>query len=137
MTDGTHRTASNAVSILVVEDDLDTAESTALLLKLVGYDVNVARDGQQAIELARHGRPHCVLLDIGLPGLDGYKVASRLRQECADPLVIIAISGYGQDKDLRRSREVGIDHHLIKPTSLASLLPLLPPPGALWPPLSH
>jgi CheY-like chemotaxis protein len=79
----------------------------------------------QAIEIARCQRPRYVLLDLGLPGLDGYQVACKLRQERAEPLVIIAISGYGQELDRQRCREAGIDHHLIKPPDITALLSLL------------
>ena len=125
MTNGIHATAPKAAPILVVEDDRDMAETTARLLNLFGHQVQVARDGYEAIELARRDRPRYVLLDIGLPGIDGYEVALRLRRECRDPLLIIAITGYGQMSDIARAREAGIDHHMLKPTDLTALLPLL------------
>jgi CheY-like chemotaxis protein len=87
--------------ILVVDDYTDTAETAAHWLKLVGHHVQIAHDGYHAIEVARHQQPNYVLLDLGLPRLDGYQVASRLRQELAGPLVIIAITGYGQPEDRR------------------------------------
>jgi len=112
--------------ILVVEDNADTAESMARLLRLLGYEVQIAHDGPRAIEMALRQRPDFVLLDIGLPGMDGYEVAVRLRQEasCQDA-VLIAISGYGRSEDRQRSREAGIDHHLIKPIDHHELLALL------------
>jgi CheY-like chemotaxis protein len=115
--------------ILVAEDYRPTAESMAKLLELFGHEVLVAHDGPQAIAAALSWRPECILLDIGLPAVDGYAVAARLRQEevCRDT-IIIAVTGYGQENDRRRSREAGIDHHLLKPLSSASLLPLLPRP---------
>ena len=98
----------------------------ARLLKLLGHEVAVAHDGPEAIEVAREHRPDFVLLDIGLPGMDGYEVAARLRQEeCCKDAVIIAVSGYGQDEDRRRSKEAGFDHHLIKPLDHDALLSLL------------
>jgi CheY-like chemotaxis protein len=117
--------------ILVVEDYEDAAQSLAMLLKLHGYQVDIARNGTQAIAAALHQRPDAILLDIGLPGGGGYRVASTLRQEasCKDTL-IIAISGYGQAEDRRRSREAGIDHHLLKPVDSNVLLGLLPPSEA-------
>ena len=104
MTNGIHATAPKAAPILVVEDDRDMAETTARLLGLFGHRVRVARNGYEAIELARRDRPRYVLLDIGLPGIDGYEVALRLRRECGDPLLIIAITGYGQMSDIARAR---------------------------------
>jgi CheY-like chemotaxis protein len=117
--------------ILVVEDHEDVADSTARLLRLHGYEVQVARDGPEAITAALHWEPDFILLDIGLPGLDGYEVAERLRQEASlQKTVIIALTGYGQTEDRQRSREAGIDHHLLKPVDLAELLSLLSRPGA-------
>ena len=87
--------------------------------------MQVARNGTQAVEFALRGRPHYVLLDIGLPGMDGYAVAKKLRQDCAYPLVIIAVTGYGREEDRRLAREAGIDHHLIKPTELNALMSVL------------
>ncbi len=125
MSDGVTAGTSTAPPILIIEDDQDTAESMARVFQLFGHDVQVARNGPQAIALARRHQPRFVLLDLGLPGLDGYQVASRLRQECPEPLVIIAVTGYGQPEDRRRSREAGIDHHLLKPTNLFALQALL------------
>jgi CheY-like chemotaxis protein len=115
--------------ILVAEDSKATAESMAKLLELLGHEVLVTRDGPQAIAAALTWRPEFILLDIGLPAVDGYGVAAQLRQEavCRDT-IIIAVTGYGQDGDRQRSREAGIDHHLLKPVSSASLLSLLSRP---------
>jgi len=93
----------NFAKILVVDDDRDTAESMACLLRLFGHDAQIALNGYQAIEIARRLRPHYVLLDLGLPGLDGFQIASRLRQEQAGPLVLIAITGYGREDDRRQA----------------------------------
>jgi CheY-like chemotaxis protein len=117
--------ASTKLSILVIDDGQDTAETMECLLKLVGHEAQIALNRHQAIELARRQHPDYVLLDLGLPGLDGYQVASRLRQERADPLVIIAVTCYGQEVDRQRFREAGINHHLIKPPDLTALLSLL------------
>jgi CheY-like chemotaxis protein len=115
--------------ILVVEDYEDTAQSLAMLLKLHGHEVDIVCDGAQAITAALQQRPDVILLDIGLPGVNGYQVAATLRQEawCKDTL-IIAVSGYGQAEDVRRSREAGIDHHLLKPVDSEALLGLLSRP---------
>jgi CheY-like chemotaxis protein len=116
--------------ILVVDGDRDTVETTACLLRTFGHDVPTARDGSRALEIARRQRPDYVLLDLALPGMDGYQVASRLRQELTEPTVFIAITGYGQEEDRCRSREAGIDHHLLKPVDLDTLLSLLSPSRA-------
>lgn len=102
--------------ILLVEDNLDAAELLSEHLDSLGHDVHVAHDGPAALATAARVRPEVVLLDIGLPGLDGYEVARRLRATDLDPPpVIIAITGYGQDDDRKRSSEAGFAHHLTKP----------------------
>lgn len=117
---------SGARRILVVDDNQDSAESLAFLLELQGHEVRAAFDGPQALDLARSFEPHLVVLDIGLPRMDGYEVALRLREERGkDGLVLIALTGYGQEEDLRRSREAGFDHHLVKPADLEKLQELL------------
>ena len=99
------------------------------LLRLLGHDIRIAHDGPSAIELARSHRPEIVLLDIGLPGMDGYQVAQWLRQESwSKETLIIAVSGYGRDDDRRRPRESGFDHHLIKPVDYNDLVALMSKP---------
>lgn len=117
--------------VLVVDDHKDTARSLALLLEHFGYEVETAADGPRAVEAVCRRRPDFILLDLGLPGMDGYKVARRLRQEpgCRGT-IIIAVTGYGQDEDRRRSRAAGIDHHLLKPVDPGVLLSLLSAPAA-------
>jgi CheY-like chemotaxis protein len=116
----------SGLRILVVDDNTDTTESMAKLLAIFGHEVRIARDGPGAIEAALTWRPEFVLLDIGLPGVDGYEVASRLRRaaSCRDT-VIIAVTGYGQPEDRQRSAAAGIDHHLLKPAVWDQLLSLL------------
>ena len=117
---------SRLARILVVDDNVDTARGMARLLKLLGHDIATAHSGPEAIETARLHRPEVVLLDIGLPGMSGYEVAARLRrEESTQGAIIIAVSGYGQDDDRRRSREAGFDHHLIKPLDHDALLAIL------------
>ncbi|WP_422927884.1 PAS domain S-box protein [Singulisphaera sp. PoT] len=112
--------------VLVVDDNVDTAKGMARLLKLIGHEVATAHSGPEAIEVARAYDPDFILLDIGLPGMSGYEVASQLRREpCCEGSVIVAVSGYGQDEDRRRSRQAGFDHHLIKPLDHDALLSLL------------
>jgi signal transduction histidine kinase/CheY-like chemotaxis protein len=118
--------AGNASRILIVDDNADTALGMVRLLKLVGNEAIAVHDGPAAIEMARTFRPDFVLLDIGLPGMDGYRVASALREEEShEELVIIAVSGYGQEDDRRRSQAAGIDHHLVKPVDFDSLISLI------------
>jgi CheY-like chemotaxis protein len=112
--------------VLVVDDNRDLAESLATVLRLWGHDVVVAYDGAQALAAARARPPEVVFLDIGLPRLDGFEVAQRLR---ADPALrrtrIVAVTGYGHDEDRRRSEAVGIDIHLTKPVDPIVLQRLL------------
>ncbi len=129
---GTPQPASRPARILVVDDNVDMARGLARHLMLLGHDVTIAHDGPEAIELGRQCRPEFILLDIGLPGMDGYEVANRLRHDgsCQDA-ILIAISGYGQEDDRRRSREAGFDYHLVKPIDHDALLTLFSetPPG--------
>jgi two-component system CheB/CheR fusion protein len=112
--------------VLVVDDNVDSAESMALLLELEGNVVEVAYDGPTAVEAARRMSPHVVLLDIGLPGMNGYEVARVLRQDPRlDKTVLIALTGYGKAEDRTRTKAAGFDHHLTKPVDqemLASLI---------------
>lgn len=120
------RLARQSSRILVVDDNVDTANGMAKLLSLLGHDVKTAHNGETAIEVAREQRPEVILLDIGLPRLDGYQVVRQLRQEpyCKTAL-IIAVSGYGQEEDRRKSQEAGFDHHLVKPVDFDTLISLL------------
>lgn len=114
--------------ILVVDDNVDTVRGMAILLNLAGHEVVAAHDGPAAIEVARTCRPQIILLDLGLPGMSGYEVARRLRQEQASrDALIIAVSGYGQEEDRHRTRAAGFDHHLIKPISYDELFTLFAP----------
>jgi CheY-like chemotaxis protein len=127
--------ASRGLRVLVVEDNLDAAESLAALVRLWGHDVRVVHDGLAAIEAAQEQRPEVVLLDIGLPGLDGYQVARKLREEVhLDGTMLVAMTGYGQPEDRRRSREAGIHHHFVKPVEPFVLRTLLANLGAPAPP---
>jgi CheY-like chemotaxis protein len=111
--------------ILIVEDDEDTAETMARLLALFGHGARIARDGYEAIEVVRRLRPTYVLLDLGLPSLDGYQVASRLRQELERPIVLIAVTGYGKEEDRRKALASGFDHYFLKPLDQDALNTLL------------
>jgi PAS domain S-box-containing protein len=117
---------SLAFRILVVDDNVDTARSLARLLEASGYELRIAHDGAEALEVAREILPAVLLLDIGLPGIDGYGVAQAIRKdERLRDATLIAISGYGQEQDRIRAREAGFDHHLVKPVAFDSLLSLL------------
>jgi CheY-like chemotaxis protein len=114
------------VRVLVVDDNADAADSLGLLLGLLGADVRVTHDGASALETLTPFTPEMILLDIGMPGLDGYEVAARIR---ADPehrgVTLVALTGWGQEDDRRRSHEAGFDYHLIKPTDLDALRALI------------
>jgi PAS domain S-box-containing protein len=101
--------------VLVVEDDHDSAQSLAMLLKLWGHHVEVALDGTRALDSARSFGPEIVLLDIGIPGMDGYEVAERLRSEHGAGLRLVALTGYGREDDRKRAYDAGFDWHLTKP----------------------
>jgi PAS domain S-box-containing protein len=111
--------------ILVVEDHRDSAEGLATLLRMAGHDVTTVGDGPAAIACCRSVRPETVLLDIGLPGMDGYEVARRLRELLGGDLLIVALTGYGQERDRQRSVESGIDHHVLKPFQAEAITDLL------------
>jgi two-component system, OmpR family, response regulator len=112
--------------LLVVDDNKDAAESMSMLLEMWGHDVAYACDGPSALETAEQWQPQAVFLDIGLPGMDGYEVAERLRElPNAKDAVLIAITGYGQEDDRVRSRRAGIDHHLVKPVAPDALRSLI------------
>jgi PAS domain S-box-containing protein len=112
--------------ILVVDDNRDAARSVAILLRMLGNEIEVAHDGPTSLEVAAAYRPDVVLLDIGLPGMDGYEVARRMRALPAlENVSLIAVTGWGQEEDRRRSQSAGFNYHLIKPLNLNSLETLL------------
>ena len=112
--------------VLVVEDNRDSAESLAMLLRLWGHDVRVAHDGMRAIEIAREFIPEVVLLDIGLPLVSGYEVAVWLRDmPVLDKSLLVAVTANGREEDRRRTRQAGFDEHLVKPAKPETLNSLL------------
>ena len=121
-----NRPPSSARRILIVDDNGDAAKSLALLLEVHGHDVRTAPDGPAALKEAEAFQPEIVFLDIGLPGMDGYEAARRLREMPGlEDASLFALTGYGQDDDRRRSQEAGCDGHLVKPVGLDLLLPLI------------
>ncbi len=120
------RRAADRLRILIVEDSRDAADSLRMLLELSGYEVNVAYTGPEGVEKARAWRPDIVLCDIGLPGLDGYGVATELRRDPSTAKVnLIALTGYGREEDRQRARQAGFNHHLTKPVDPNDLQSLL------------
>ena len=112
--------------ILVVDDNHDSAMSLGMMLKLMGNETHTAHDGLAAVEAAEKIRPDMILLDIGLPKLNGYDACRRIREQpWSKGIVIVALTGWGQEEDRRRSHEAGFDHHLVKPVEIAALEMLL------------
>jgi CheY-like chemotaxis protein len=112
--------------ILVADDNADSASSMALLLEILGNEVRTAGDGLEAVEVASSFRPDVILMDIGMPRLDGYDACRRIREEpWGRDIVLIALTGWSQDEDVRQARDAGFDHHLVKPVEPAALEKLL------------
>jgi CheY-like chemotaxis protein len=134
-TEGEGLTPTPPLRILVVDDNRDSAESLGMLFRLLGHEVRVAHDGLEAVAVAAELRPDAVVLDIGLPKLDGYGVAARIRaEEWGREATLIAVTGWGQEEDKERARAAGFDHHLVKPVDPTALIRLLSesdcdPPG--------
>jgi CheY-like chemotaxis protein len=117
--------SATARRVMVVDDNHDSADTLAELVKIWGYEVRTAHDGPGALDCARSFRPHVVLLDVGLPGMDGYELARRLRAEGLAGNLLVSVTGYGQEEDRRKAAEAGFDHHLIKPVDPDTLLRLV------------
>ena len=116
----------NRQRVLVVDDNRDSAQTLAMMLKIMGNDVRTAHDGLEAIEQAQDYRPHVLLLDLGMPKLNGYDVCRRVREQAwGTTMEIIALTGWGQAEDRQRTKEAGFDHHLVKPVDVARLKELL------------
>jgi len=112
--------------VLVVDDNVDAGEMLSLLVQSEGHDVVAAHDGAAALRLAASWKPDLVFLDIGMPGMDGYEIAQQLKQDrSVEEIELVALTGYGQANDIERSRRSGFDHHLVKPSNLDSLRPIL------------
>jgi CheY-like chemotaxis protein len=115
-----------ALSVVLVEDNADIRETMSELLTVWGHTVQVANDGPSGVELILRVKPDLALVDLGLPGFDGYTVATEIRkQHSPDGLRLVAMSGFGQEADKRRSKEVGFNAHLVKPADTAALMRVL------------
>ncbi|MGH2626539.1 MAG: hybrid sensor histidine kinase/response regulator, partial [Anaerolineales bacterium] len=120
------QTPMTAHRILIVDDNRDAATSLATLLKLTGNETQTAHDGLEAVEAAAMFRPDVMLLDIGLPKLNGYDACRRIREQpWGRNMVLVALTGWGQDDDRRQSKDAGFDHHMVKPVDLDALMKLL------------
>jgi CheY-like chemotaxis protein len=112
--------------VLVVDDNVDAAESMAALLSLLGHEIQTAHDGEQAVEAARVFEPDLILMDIGMPRVDGLEATRRIRKlSLSKRPIIAALTGWGQEADRKGSAEAGIDRHLVKPVDLEAVRQLL------------
>ncbi len=118
---------NDEVRVLVVDDVFDAAEALACGLELDGYKVRIAQNGEQALALIEESVPHCVLLDVDMPGIDGAELSRRLRERHGDDLVLIAVTGWGEDDERVSQTFACVDHYLKKPVDPAELRKLLPP----------
>jgi CheY-like chemotaxis protein len=120
------RVTAGSMRVLIVDDNVDAAESLGMALGLRGHVVRTAHNGSEALEAVKTFEPNAVLLDIGLPRMDGYEVARRLRaMPAVHPLFLVAVTGWGQPEDKARAKEAGFDEHLTKPVDVAVLAGLL------------
>lgn len=119
--------------ILVVDDNEDAANSIGKLMRRIGHDVRITYDGISALEIAREFQPEVILLDIGLPGIDGYETARRFRADFPANILLIALSGYGQEEDRQKTKAAGFNFHLIKPFDTQELRDII----NAWPPAKN
>ncbi len=118
--------ATPTLRILIVDDNRDAADSLAMVLRLKSNDVRTAYDGKEGVDTAEAFRPDVILFDIGMPTLNGYEACRRIREQSwGSSIVLIAVTGWGQDEDRRRSRDAGFDHHMVKPVDVPALINLL------------
>lgn len=114
------------LKVLVVDDHRAAAEMLALVVEMLGHETETASDGQMAVELAATFLPDVVLMDIGMPGMDGHQAARHIRQQSwGRSMVLVALTGWGQDEDKREAHDAGFDHHLTKPADPSDLKQLL------------
>jgi CheY-like chemotaxis protein len=118
--------SSEGLRVLVADDNRDSADSCAILLLHDGHEVCVAYSGEDALAMGAKFRPHLILLDIGMPGMDGHAVARRIRAlEWGSAAVLVAVTGFGQAEDFHKTRHSGFDHHFIKPVDFSLLQPVM------------
>jgi two-component system CheB/CheR fusion protein len=112
--------------ILVADDNLDSADSLSMMLEMLGHEVSSAHDGLEALETAKRSKPELIFMDLGMPRMSGYDAARLIRSapEC-NGVVLVALTGWGQEEDRRRSLEAGFDHHIVKPIDFAIVEKLL------------
>jgi CheY-like chemotaxis protein len=121
--------------VLVVDDNRDSADTLAMMLRILGHESHTAYDGQEAVERTASLTPDAVLLDIGMPRLNGYEAAERIRQQPGgSDRLLLALTGWGQDEDRERTRAAGFDSHLVKPVNHEDLTKLLNEHAAKRPP---
>jgi CheY-like chemotaxis protein len=113
------------VRVVLVEDNSDIREMTAALLSEIGCDVDVAVDGFDGVDRIVSARPDLALVDIGLPGIDGFEVARRVRAAVAAPILLVAVTGYGRDQDRAEANDAGFDLHVAKPLHVDALVALV------------
>lgn len=117
---------TSARRVVVIDDDRDVADSLAMLLELLGCDVKTAYSGTAGVSLVTDFAPSVVFLDLGMPDINGFETARRIRAEPAgQQTLLIALTGWGQDADKRRTREAGFDRHLVKPADISALEEIL------------
>jgi len=122
---GSQPAVTNPLRVLVVDDNRDQADTTALLVRCWGFEVQVAYDGTQALEATCAYRPHVLLVDIGMPAMDGYSLARGLRGAGLTEAVLVAVTGYADEAHRRQGQEAGFDHYLVKPVEPGELQSLL------------
>jgi len=124
--DAAERPATSTLRILIVDDNRDAADTLAMVLRIRSNDVRTAYDGKEGVDTAEAFRPDVILFDIGMPTLNGYEACRRIREQSwGSSIVLIAVTGWGQDEDRRRSRDAGFDHHLVKPVDVPALMNVL------------
>lgn len=117
---------AGGLRVLVVDDNQAAAKMLSMVLKTLGNEARIARDGLEALDAAAEFRPDIVLMDIGMPRLNGYEAARRMRrQPWGENLTLVALTGWGQEEDKQRTKEAGFDHHLVKPVEPGVLRKLL------------